>query len=204
MTPVDHAGEARHSFLAYVRSDLKRYAAAEKREITASFVLRMIFLVPGFQFVFARRIQDMLYGVPLFGRPLGRIWWWWTCRSFGSELAIAARVGAGLYIPHPVGMVIGLCRIGDNVTIQQNVTIGQVGLGIPGDPQIGDGAYLGAGAVILGDLEIGSGAVIGANSVVRKDVPAGARAVGAPARVLEAAVTPEPAILTDNPSRKGE
>jgi serine O-acetyltransferase len=184
MKPADPAGEGRHSFLACVRSDLERYASAEGRAVTASLTLRMIFLVPGFQFVLARRIQDLLYRVPVLGRPLGRIWWWWTCRSFGCELAIAARVGKGLYIPHPVGMVIGMCHIGDNVTILQNVTIGQAGLRVPGDPVIGDGAYLGAGAVILGDLEIGRGAVIGANSVVRRNVPAGARAVGAPARLL--------------------
>jgi serine O-acetyltransferase len=37
---------------------------------------------------------------------------------------------------------------------------------------------LGAGAKIIGDIEIGDGAMIGANAVVTKNVPAGAVIVG--------------------------
>jgi acetyltransferase-like isoleucine patch superfamily enzyme len=38
---------------------------------------------------------------------------------------------------------------------------------------------------ILGGVTIGEGAVIGANAVVTKNVPAGAVAVGIPARVIK-------------------
>ncbi len=44
---------------------------------------------------------------------------------------------------------------------------------------------LGAGCVLLGDIEIGDGAMIGANAVVTKSVPAGCVAVGVPAKVRE-------------------
>lgn len=44
---------------------------------------------------------------------------------------------------------------------------------------------IGAGCVLLGDIEIGDGAVIGANAVVTKSVPAGCVAVGVPARIRE-------------------
>jgi serine O-acetyltransferase len=174
----------RLSFRDAVRSDLARYAAAEGRATTWKFALRMILLMPGFQFVLARRLQDLLYGVPAIGRGLGRVWWWWTCRSFGSEIAIAASVGRGLYIPHPYGIVVGECQIGDDVTILQNVTIGKRSRAAGGIPIIQDRVYLAAGAVIVGDLTIGQGANVGANAVVLGDIPPGVTAVGAPARPM--------------------
>lgn len=44
------------------------------------------------------------------------------------------------------------------------------------------GASIGANACILGGVEIGEGAVVGAGAVVTRDVPAGLTAVGNPAR----------------------
>jgi acetyltransferase-like isoleucine patch superfamily enzyme len=49
---------------------------------------------------------------------------------------------------------------------------------------IGDGCYLGAGAIVLPGATIGEGAVIGAGSLVRGEIPAGAIAVGSPARAI--------------------
>jgi acetyltransferase-like isoleucine patch superfamily enzyme len=50
--------------------------------------------------------------------------------------------------------------------------------------QIGDGAWIGAGAKILDGVAIGEHAIIGAGAVVRESVPAHAVAVGVPARVV--------------------
>ena len=50
-------------------------------------------------------------------------------------------------------------------------------------PTLGDRVVVGAGAKILGPVWIGDGAQIGANAVVINDVPAGAIAVGVPARI---------------------
>jgi acetyltransferase-like isoleucine patch superfamily enzyme len=50
--------------------------------------------------------------------------------------------------------------------------------------EIGDGAFLGVGTVVLPKVRIGAGAVIGANSVVTRDIPPYTIAAGAPARVL--------------------
>lgn len=49
---------------------------------------------------------------------------------------------------------------------------------------IGEGAYVGAGAIILPGVTIGTGAKIGAGAVVTKDVPPGETWVGVPAQPL--------------------
>jgi hypothetical protein len=49
---------------------------------------------------------------------------------------------------------------------------------------IGDGCYIGAGAIVLPGARIGDGAVIGAGSLVRGEIPDGSVAVGSPARVV--------------------
>jgi len=49
---------------------------------------------------------------------------------------------------------------------------------------VGEGAWLGAGAKILDGVIIGSRAVVGAGAVVRESVPDGAIAVGIPSRIV--------------------
>jgi serine O-acetyltransferase len=75
--------------------------------------------------------------------------------------------------------------IGDESIIRQGVTLGNKTLDRPLDaPTLGKRVNVGAGAKILGAVSIGDGASIGANAVVLDDVPAGAVAVGIPAKVL--------------------
>jgi acetyltransferase-like isoleucine patch superfamily enzyme len=47
-----------------------------------------------------------------------------------------------------------------------------------------DGAWIGAGAILLDGVRVGAGAVIGAGAVVTQDVPAHSLAVGTPAQVV--------------------
>lgn len=80
-----------------------------------------------------------------------------------------------------IGIVINPeARIGSGVSIFQQVTIGDSGVdGKPGSPVVGDNVLLGAGCRVLGPIKVGEGAVIGANAVVTKDVPPHATIVGA-------------------------
>lgn len=106
----------------------------------------------------------------------------WNITLHGLDVVGGIPVGGGLYLPHSVGTVVMAQRIGRNVTLVSNVTIGMRNR--PEFPIIGDDVYIGAGARILGPVTIGDGAVIGANAVVLSDVPAGATAVGVPARII--------------------
>ncbi|WP_315765500.1 serine acetyltransferase [Bradyrhizobium sp. SZCCHNR2009] len=95
----------------------------------------------------------------------------------GADIPLTCRIGGGLLIPHPNGIVIHpAAEIGVNCLIFQQVTIGsREG---PGVPLIGGHVDIGAGAKILGALTIGNHARIGANAVVITDVGPGQTAVG--------------------------
>ena len=100
----------------------------------------------------------------------------------GIDLPCEAQVGDRLRIDPYGGIVIsGDAVIGDDVVLRNGVTIGLRRTGVRGAPRIGNRVDIGAGAKILGSITIGDGACIGANAVVLHDVPAGAIAVGIPA-----------------------
>lgn len=100
-----------------------------------------------------------------------------------------AKIGPGMLIPH-VGsiQVYPLATIGADCAIHQICTIGAGSR--PGGPVIGDHVNMGAHCCVLGPVNVGDGATIGAGAVVVKDVPAWATAVGVPARNI-AGKTPE-------------
>jgi len=91
----------------------------------------------------------------------------------------------------------GGVRIGDAVLLAPRVQVLAVDhlFGDPSRPVIQqgiaargivveDGAWIGAGAILLDGVTVGKGAVVGAGAVVTQDVPARTLAVGVPARVV--------------------
>jgi serine O-acetyltransferase len=109
----------------------------------------------------------------------------------GADLAWQASVGPGLTLYHPTGVVLGPdVVVGSDCVLQQGVTLGAVRQrgrmadGRMDSPRVGNAVSVGSGGRLLGPISVGDGAVIGANAVVLQDVPAGHLAVGVPARML--------------------
>jgi serine O-acetyltransferase len=90
-----------------------------------------------------------------------------------------ADFGPGLVFIHSMGVVINThVRGGSNVYIEHQVTVGAEGRQ---SPTLGSDVFLGAGAKIVGPVFIGDGARVGANAVVTRDVPPHCTAAGNPA-----------------------
>ena len=107
----------------------------------------------------------------------------WTC---GISLPYTVKVGRRVRIWHHGGMILHAERIGNDVQIRQNTTLGVVRNNHNFElPIIEDGADIGCGACVLGAIRIGRNAVVGANAVVLRSVPDDAVAVGVPARIVE-------------------
>lgn len=87
-------------------------------------------------------------------------------------------------------------EIGDRVVLSTRVMLIDAGLSLAefakrefpshvyGSIRIHDGAWIGAGAIVLPGVTIGKKAVVGAGSVVTKDVAAFAIVAGNPARMI--------------------
>jgi serine O-acetyltransferase len=106
--------------------------------------------------------------------------------TFGVDIHPAARLGKGLMLDHATGIVIGETSVvEDDVSIMQSVTLGGTGKET-GDrhPKVRRGVLISAGAKILGNIEIGEGAKIGAGSVVLKPVAPHTTVAGVPAEVV--------------------
>ena len=112
--------------------------------------------------------------------------------DYGFTIAIGARTFMNY------GTVILDCApvtIGDEVQIATGVQLLTATHPLEAEPRrrgwesaepvaIGDGAWLGSGAIVCPGVTIGEDTVVGAGSVVTRDLPAGVLAVGNPCRVI--------------------
>lgn len=103
------------------------------------------------------------------------------------EIPSCTRVGGGLHLGHYCGIIIHpTAIIGQNVSLSQFTTIGRnIGSNNSNAAIIGDNVYMGASVCTVGNVKIGNGAKIGAGAVVAKDIPENATAVGVPAKVVK-------------------
>lgn len=103
---------------------------------------------------------------------------------FKIEISRQAKIGPGLRLPHPMGIIIAPnVTVGANCDLYADVRL-VLANGVRQGPKIGDHVFLGDGAKVVGAVTVGDHAVIGVSSVVTKDIPANATAVGIPARVI--------------------
>lgn len=105
--------------------------------------------------------------------------------KYGCYISPKAVIGKNLTLPHPIGIVIGEgAKIGNNVIIYQNVTIGRKNRNVPKYPIIEDNVIIYCQSTIIGDITIGKNSIIGSNSVVLENVPEDCTAVGIPAKII--------------------
>lgn len=110
-------------------------------------------------------------------------------RHYGIFIPAKTHIGYGLYIQHCFGLVINpTAVIGNNLHLSQFTNIGA---NTDRAAMIGDNVYLGPGAIIIDDVEIGTGACVGGGAVVVKDVQQNAVVGGVPAREINTQPHPE-------------
>ena len=98
----------------------------------------------------------------------------------GIEIHPGAEIHPSCFIDHGMGIVIGeTAVIGENVRIFHGVTLGGTGKDKgKRHPTVGNDVLIGARATILGPITIGDGAKVGAGAVVLDSVPPNRTVVG--------------------------
>ena len=166
-----------------IRVDLRTIPHSADRQRSAQLLFRLNHTLP-FSEEYTALLRELL------GKNLGE------GSTIAPPLSGAAldmlKIGRGVFVnSNLLAMARGGITIGDHARIAANVQL----LSNNHDPydldvltckpvEIGDYAWIGAGATVLPGVRVGRHAVIGAASVVTKDVPDYAVAVGNPARVI--------------------
>jgi serine O-acetyltransferase len=172
--------------------------AVEERDPACRSPLQPLLFFKGYLALQTYRVAHWLWGQ-------GRFVLAYALQSRMSEVLQvdihpAAQIGAGVFIDHATGVVIGeTAVVGDDVSMLHGVTLGGT-RAVPGDrhPKIGRGVLLGAGASVLGNITIGDHARVAASSVVLKSVPPHCTVAGIPAVLMDCPTCDEPARAMDH------
>ena len=164
-----------------LRADI---AAAKKNDPAARNKLEILLTYSGVHTLSHHRFANFLYRIHL--RLLARMVS--QCSKFftGIEIHPAAKIYPGVFIDHGSGVVIGeTAEIHTGTVIYQGATLGGTGKEHgKRHPTLMENVTVSAGAKILGGFVVGEGAKIGAGAVVLKEVPPHATVVGVPGRVV--------------------
>ena len=150
-------------------------------------ILRLAWVTDAFlaQALYRGKAWLQAHGVPLLPRVAHRLAMMLAQVSIGDPVVVQP----GVYIVHGAVVIDGTVEIASGVTIAPWVTIG-LRAGDYRGATIERNVSIGTGAKIIGAVRVGEGATIGANAVVVDDVPAGVTVVGAPARAVTTARLP--------------
>jgi serine O-acetyltransferase len=156
--------------------------------LSKTSVLKSIFVDAGFLTVVIYRFQSYFSkpGFYLIAKVISRL----NLLFHGSDFVIGSKIGSGLVIKHPVGIVVGnkvVC--GTGLSLMQGVTLGQKSFHSSRDqdtlnPVIGDDVKIGVGAILLGGINVGSRVTIAAGTLLISDVPADTFVVGNPSKIV--------------------
>ena len=176
--------EAFHKSPGILHAALMDIVAVQERDPAVEDYSIPLLYLKGFHAIQVYRVAHWLWNekrVPLALYLQNRI-----SELFGVDVHPAARIGKGIMFDHATGVVVGeTAVIEDNVSLLQGVTLGGTGKdGGDRHPKIRQGVMIGAGAKVLGNIEIGMGAKVGAGSVVLDHVPAHTTVAGVPAKVV--------------------
>jgi serine O-acetyltransferase len=173
-----------------IRSDLKRFHRSPE-PLSFFGLLQLLWFSFGLQALIVYRFGRWV--LTLRGCPIQDLlrfllypaYWLPSCyirAAYGIDLDLSADIGPGLYIGHFGGVRVRQCRLGQMCAIQQNVTIGPSG-GIGEGPVIGQRVGIGANSCLVGPIKVGDGATVGAGAVVKQHVKPKCLVLGKPARV---------------------
>ncbi|HTO79552.1 MAG TPA: serine O-acetyltransferase [Methylocystis sp.] len=179
---------------AILRADL---LAVLERDPACTRLLEPVLYFKGFHAIQTHRVAHAAWlgGRSDFALSLQSL----SSQKFQTDIHPAARIGRGFFLDHATGVVIGQTAvIEDEVSMLHAVTLGGSGKK-SGErhPKIRRGVLIGAGAQVFGNIEIGAGALIAAGSVVLEDVPAHKTVAGSPARVVGDVTQAEPSLAMD-------
>ena len=178
-----------------IRNDIR---AALERDPAARNSLEVFLCYSGVHAIWGYRIAHWFWQhhLKLIGRWLSQVTRFFT----GIEIHPGAKIGAGLFIDHGMGVVIGeTAEIGQNVTLYHGVTLGGVSLKKgKRHPTLEDDVVVGAGAQILGAITLGECSRVGANAVVVESVPHDSVVVGVPGKVVEKKIHHQPGLVDLN------
>jgi len=146
--------------------------AAFQGDPAARSVDEVLLCYPGVLAIIHHRIAHKLYtlGLPLLARIIAEL----SHGQTGIDIHPGAQIGAGFFIDHGTGVVIGeTAVIGQRVRLYQAVTLGakrfpadaegNLHKGLARHPIVEDDVVIYAGATVLGRVTIGKGATIGGN-----------------------------------------
>jgi serine O-acetyltransferase len=184
-----HAIRARHpKFVAAVVADAKitlayraeRVPFRSRRDYLVQS-LRLMWESDAFlgQVLYRAKARMQALGIPFLPRLAHRLAMGVAQVCIGDPVVVEP----GIYIAHGQVVIDGLSEVRSGVVIFPWVTVG-LRAGDFNGPTIGRNVRIGTGAKVVGPVKVGDGASIGANAVVVSDVPPNATAVGVPARIV--------------------
>jgi serine O-acetyltransferase len=172
----------------HIRADIQRF-----QRVDESSLMRLFINSPGLKTLLVYRLGRWLRKVRrypvwwLLVLLLTPLYWLLTAyMRFACDIVLdqTADIGPGLYIGHFGGIRVHNCRLGTHCSIQQEVCLEPTENGDDG-PIIGNHVWIGAHARVQGAIQVGDGATVGAGALVTQDVAASCLVLGSPARVVQ-------------------